>query len=109
MISLKKKLFKKAVINIITDGQYNADLPRSSFIKTIIQFRKEGGTVFLRKSLVGIDYLEWEDLFLEILDELKISIKPGVLGKRITIVTPDMIRGAREAQLHHDRFLIHDN
>ena len=105
MISLKEKLFKKAVIDIITSGQYNADLPRSSFIKTIIRFRKIGGTIFLRESSVEKDYLDWEILFLEILGELGKEVKPGILGKPKTIVTPEMMRGARQRDLHHRRFL----
>ena len=107
-IDLKRRLFKKAVIDIVENGQYNTTLPRSFFIKTIIKFRKKGGAIFLRKSSIGTDYLEWEILFLEILDELKINVKPGVLGKRTTIVTPDMMRGARKAQLRHDRVLKYD-
>ncbi|MEA2113050.1 MAG: hypothetical protein U9P63_00080 [Patescibacteria group bacterium] len=108
MISFKEKLFKKAVVGIIIDGEYNADLPRSSFIKTIIRFRKIGGTVFLRNSSAGVDYSKWENLFLEILDELGMEVKLGILGKSKTVVTPEMRRGAYGAQIRHSEVLKYD-
>jgi len=94
---MNKELFRKAIQEIFDKADYRFDRPRSFFIKAINLYNKKGGQINLDKNLFG-SYISEERLFMKILDDLKISVKKGVLAElRVvsSIITPAMSAGAK--------------
>jgi len=109
---MNKELFRKAIQKIADKGDYEFNLPRSFFIKAINLYKKKGGQINLNRRLFN-DYIPEERLFMEILNDLKIPIKKGILAElRIvgsSVVTSVMMAGARAHQLRHKGILKHDS
>ncbi len=98
----KKEHFSKAVAAVVEAGKFKQNLPRATFIKAIIEFRKtRAGILYLKNSPIT-DLNEWEDLFLQIVSEMGLSIQPGVIGTKKSMVTPAMRKGARSHQRFHE-------
>jgi len=101
----KKEHFRQAVERVVAQGRFNPELPRATFTKCLIEFRKSpAGTLFLKNSLVS-EYNDWGDLFLQIVAEMGLTLAPNSLGTRVPMATAAMRRGAWGADLRHRRTL----
>ena len=108
---MNKNLFRKVIQEIADKGDYRSDRPRSFFIKAINLYKKKGGQINLDKNLFG-SYIQEERLFMKILDDLKISVKKGVLAElkvvSSSVVTSAMMAGAKGREIHHQGVLKHN-
>lgn len=113
-----ERIFRDIIHEIYKSGRYKPERLRIFFVDALLSFHKAGGEIDPKKPLFR-GYMKEERIFMRILDELGIKVKKDILAefpklvvnnrrRESSIVTPEMRRGAREAQLRHSGVLKHD-
>jgi len=89
---MDRKLFRRVIKEIIAENNYDFQKPRTFFVRAIVRYRKAGGSIDLNRCLFG-DYVAEERIFMNILDELNIEVREGVLARLSMAIRSDK-RGA---------------
>ncbi len=109
----RMKRFRNIVRELVDNEDFDANRPRAMFLKAFVLFKKSEG---IMKRFSDKEHQKLRELFVKTLQKQGVKIKEGLLDTGISrfksfsssIVTPEMMRGARGAQLRHDGVLKHD-